>query len=51
VDWEEADPYHLQMLTRLGLYRKKQDSEQKKKSNDKGLDDEMEETALETNQK
>lgn len=36
MDWEEeVDSYHLQTLTRLKLYRKKQGSEQK--STDEGL--------------
>lgn len=49
MDWEEeVGPYHLQTLTRLRLYRKKQSLEQK--STDEGLDDEMEETALKTKQ-
>ena len=47
MNWkEEVNPYHLQTLTRLRLYRKKQRSEQK--STDEGLDDEMEEAALKT---
>ncbi|EIE91646.1 hypothetical protein RO3G_16357 [Rhizopus delemar RA 99-880] len=49
MDWEkEVDPYHLQTLTCLKLYHRKQGSEQK--STDKGLDDEMEETVLKTKQ-
>ncbi|KAI8636998.1 hypothetical protein BD408DRAFT_354615 [Parasitella parasitica] len=45
MDWEEeADLYHLQTLTRIRLYFKKQGSDQK--SNDEDSDDEMEEIPL-----
>ncbi|KAI8084327.1 uncharacterized protein B0P05DRAFT_535111 [Gilbertella persicaria] len=38
-DAMEVDPYHLQTLTRIRLYLKKQGSEQK--PNDEGLDEEI----------